>query len=101
MTSRITIRLQRSPICSSVKLIGQPDRPVCCTANLLEFLLALCKRSEYSSTTCTLQVLRGPATSKEESNTRAAFITGHRGNSVVRVAGKVAATTRHDELAFR
>jgi len=48
-----------------------------------------------------MQVLRGPATSKEESNTRAALITGHCGNSVVRLAGKLAAPTRHDELAFR
>jgi hypothetical protein len=31
---------------------------------------------------------------------RAAFITGYGGNSVVRVAGKVATTTWHDELAF-
>jgi hypothetical protein len=32
---------------------------------------------------------------------RAAFITGYGGNPVVLVAGKVATTTWHDELAFR
>ena len=32
---------------------------------------------------------------------RAAFVTGYGGNSVMRVAGKVATTTWHDELAFR
>jgi len=32
---------------------------------------------------------------------RVAFITGYGGNSVVRVAGTMATTTWHDELAFR
>lgn len=32
---------------------------------------------------------------------RAAFIAGHGGSSVMRVAGTVATTTGHDALAFR
>jgi len=32
---------------------------------------------------------------------RVAFITGYGGNSAVHVAGMVATTTWHDELAFR
>src|SRR5258707_11383112 len=33
MTSRMTIKLQRSPSISSVRLIGHPDRCVACTVN--------------------------------------------------------------------
>src|ERR1700756_4393818 len=44
MMSRMTIRLQRSPSCSSVRLIGQPDRPVCGTAALPDFLIAYASR---------------------------------------------------------
>lgn len=32
---------------------------------------------------------------------RVAYITGYGGNSVVRVAGKMATTTWHDGLTFR
>jgi hypothetical protein len=61
----------------------------------------------YASSSNTIQPLAlckcyiGPSGSTEESNMRAAFITGYGGNSVVRVTKKTAITTWHDELAFR